>query len=174
MPLRLNLQQKDLFVSEMRDLVDKSNWFTQLVLTGPAHWRNENELYKWLKKDAGVPGKMNCWEAVLVAGAQARLWGKDYVEKAVSKVNGLSRLAAYMSRSGFVFPRGVYRAEDVGLIVMFGDLGEHFALTCGDGNVIELDKFEKGMQSIGEVSGRSPYCNNPRVHVAAPPKLEEL
>jgi hypothetical protein len=173
MPMKLTSEQKDALISEMAELVDRSSWFTQLILTGPSGWKQNNEVYKWLQGGA-EPGKMNCWEAILVSGVGAGLWDKPYVKAAITKTSGISKLAAYMLRLATPFPKGTYKSEEKGLLVMFGDDGEHFALSGGGGSVLELDKYSKGRHTIQEVSDRSPYRNYPRVYVGAPPNLDEL
>ncbi|SFG64579.1 hypothetical protein [Pseudomonas sp. NFACC45] len=193
MPMTLDLAQKEKWISEMKTLTTHAKWGVQLVLNLPTGMKNRIPLYPWLKGPETLseseptlptqrpPTSMNCWESLLVSGYYAGLWNKNYIVKAITKTagtgnedSGFSKLAWYMSRNGTPFMPNRYRAEERALIIMFGDTGEHFALTCGEGKIIELDKAAQGVTDLQNTLQRAPYYTYKRVYVAPPPTLSEL
>ena len=177
MPMNLSISERNAFVSAMVKFTKgSSGWFPAYNPNFTSdRMRLTSEVGKWLEGDGGVPAKCNCWEAILIAGFNVGLWGKDYVKAAVEvvpleKALSLRRLVCFMScrvRTGF---KGY-----VGQIVMIGDEGQHFALSCGLGEVVELDKGRAGVIALDQVLEISPYNNKKNeVYVSDPPTLAEL
>jgi hypothetical protein len=177
MPMRLSISQRNAFVSAMVKFTKgSSGWFPAYNPNfASERMRLTSEVGKWLEADAGVPAKCNCWEAILIAGFNAGLWGTDYVKAAVGVTAvdiGLSlrRLVCFMSCCVRTKFKGF-----AGQIVMIGDEGQHFALSCGYGKVIELDNGRAGLIALDKVLEISPYNNKKNeVYISDPPTLDEL
>jgi hypothetical protein len=177
MPMRLSISQRKAFVAAMGKFTrGASGWVPAYNPNLNARMRLGSEVGKWLEADGGVPAKCNCWEAILIAGFNAGLWGTDYVKAAVGVTAvdvglNLRRLVCFMSC--------VVRTKDnkgfAGQIVMIGDEGQHFALSTGQGHVLELDAGRSGLIALGKVLEISPYNNKTNeVYISDPPTLEEL
>lgn len=176
MPMTLSITQRKAFVGAMDRFVrESSGWVPAYNPKLIQRMRLNSDFGKWIEQNGPQPKRCNCWEAVLIAGLNAGLWDKAYIEAAVEVVPlepelALRRLVVFMNfrppRKGEFF---------VGQIVMIGDEGQHFALSRGFGDVIELDNHRKGSIPLSDVLKISPYCNKTNeVYISDPPTLAEL
>ena len=115
--------------------------------------------HKWLYDDAETqtPAKMNCWEAVLFAAHRAGLADKDYIKRAIAreKSGGMVAFAkaVLQARTGSV-ATPMQNVDEMkkanipkGYVVIFGEEGQHVALSTG--TMVPI--AEKGLrQTFGE------------------------
>ncbi|HEX7330215.1 MAG TPA: hypothetical protein VF290_01870 [Pyrinomonadaceae bacterium] len=169
-------------VSAMLELTDaQMEWGPASYKTTPSAFRAQQPFYLWLFENQGEPTKMNCWEAVLYSAFKAGVKDKSYIKKAIviEKANGEFTFGAIR------FVRAILKAptkqikkkpsEDMvqlpdeaiprGHVVLFGEDGQHVALSTGtlvmgEHGVLELDKLTGGVvaSTVEEVMRRnSPY-----------------
>lgn len=179
MPMILSIAQRNTFVYEMQKFVRSSSGWVPAYNPnfGSERLRLKSDFGKWLEQDAAKPMRGNCWEAILIAGFNAGLWDKNYIKTAVEVVQlekalSLRKLVIFMNFRVRTKGKG-----HVGQIVMIGDEGQHFALSCGYGNVMELDKYRKGLIALDDVLKISPYDNKAKaneIYISDPPTLDEL
>lgn len=174
MPMSLSITQRKAFVSAALSVSKTGKWFPAFNRKKPKRWTKDNAFGKWLDNKSTSPSRFNCWEAVLLAGFKAGLWGKDYIERAIEVVPYYDSALRVNRLVGFMREQDVAKdGRFAGNIVMFGKLGEHFAVSDGLGNLIEIDKARSGRIPTSELRQISPYRNHV-IHVGDPPTLEEL
>jgi len=154
-------------VSAMMELAEaKLEWGQASYRTTPPPFQKQ-PFYQWLFKNKEEPNQMNCWEAVLYSACKSGVKDKAYIKKAVEIVKAdeefsfgaiklvraiLKAPAKQMKRlpnkdmveipKEVVIPRGH--------VVLFGEDGQHVALSTGtveseEHGVLELDKKTGGV-----------------------------
>jgi len=155
-------------VSAMLELADaKMEWGPASYKNTPVPLQKQRPFFQWLFKNQGEPTQMNCWEAVLYSACKSGVKDKNYIKKAIDIVKAdeefsfgaiklvraiLKAPAKQMKRlpnkdmveipKEVVIPRGH--------VVLFGEDGQHVALSTGtveseEHGVLELDKKTGGV-----------------------------
>ncbi|MBE9206287.1 DUF4157 domain-containing protein [Nostoc sp. LEGE 06077] len=120
--------------------------------------------YQWLYKDGEEPKAMNCWETVLYAGYKVGKLSKEDIMKLINRIKGATALARQiianpdgsivkpsLEKSGeanAAKTNGKYFIQDnevenlsipIGKVIIFGNEGQHVALSAGGSNIYEND-----------------------------------
>lgn len=186
MPMKLNPSHRIAFVRQMQNLIAVGRWgcgVISLEANNPVRMDREKPMYKWLAQGGDVPTVCNCWEAIVIAGFNAGLWGLPYVRAALERVrvdedSKVPQLTQFMqSRIAKNTSAGERHGGDwagfIGNIVMIGYSGEHFALAAGYGKLLELDKPSAGLVTLADILERY-RAHTSAIYVSDPPTLEEL
>lgn len=152
-------------VSVMTDLMEANlEW-------GPASYERmppqlQRPFFKWLFQNQDEPKEMNCWESVLYAACKAGIKDKNYIKKAIK----IKKASEEFTFDAIAFVRAILKAparqikklpqQDMvalpdeaiprGHVVLFGEDGQHVALSTGtldngEHGVLELDKKTGGV-----------------------------
>ena len=101
------------------------------------HMEQEKPYRQWLEGKDIMPDKMNCWESVLYAAYITGLVNKEYIKKAIRFQKGHTTHnfieKVIFTREG-KYKKGENLPQNIpyGYVVIFGEKGEHVALSKGE------------------------------------------
>lgn len=114
-------------------------WGNPTIINKTGRMENQKPYRQWLNGKIDIPNKMNCWESVLYAAYIIGLVDKKYIKNAITfqakhtTYNFIEKIISTKT--------GEYRKDEEaklpqnipqGYVVIFGEKGEHVALSKGE------------------------------------------